>query len=47
MKIGPFNCYGEDYIYRYIPVDDLSVDDLLKMMLKDINNIFTNIPSLY
>lgn len=47
MKSGPFNCYGEDYIYRYIEANNHSTNMLLTMMLNDINAIFANIPCLY
>lgn len=48
QKRGPFNCYGKDYIYRYIQIDEKDcVEKLFEMMLNDINDIYTNIPCLF
>ena len=45
-KTGPFDCYGESYIYRYEKIDGCLTGDLLKKMLKDIEKIFKQIPNL-
>lgn len=46
-KQGPFNCYDESYLYRYIKVENKSIGDLLNYMINDIKNIYNNIPNLY
>ena len=45
-KTGPFDCYGESYIYRYEKIDGCLTRDLLEKMLKDIEKIYSQIPNL-
>ena len=45
-KTGPFDCYGESYIYRYEKTDGCLTGKLLEKMLDDIEQIRSNIPKL-
>ncbi len=45
-KSGRFNCYDDSYIYIYKEIDDISIGQILKWMVKDIKNIYSNIPKL-
>ena len=45
-KNGPFCCYDNSYIYRYVDVKNLIVKDLLKKMSDDIVQLYNNIPRL-
>ena len=45
-KKGPFDCIGEDCIYRYIKVDKVPIKDLISEMANDINTLYNNIPKL-
>lgn len=42
-KKGPFDCYGDSYVYRYIKISTQRADDLLDTMSRDIINVFNNI----
>ena len=46
LKSGPFNCYGDSYIYRYREIDDIAIEQLLEWMVKDIKDLYSNIPKL-
>lgn len=45
-KTGPFDCYGESYIYRYKKIDGCMTAVLLGKMLEDIKKIYSQIPNL-
>ena len=46
-KEGPYNCYGESYIYRYTEISDQdTIERLLNRMMSDINEVLNNPPSL-
>ena len=47
-KTGPFDCYGEDYVYRYTIIDESeTISKLLDRMYDDILKIWNSIPKLY
>lgn len=45
-KAGPFDCYSDDYIYRYVSISNCAVQTLRDKMLNDILRIFHNLPDL-
>lgn len=45
-KAGPFDCYSDDYIYRYVSISNCTVQTLRDKMLNDILRIFHNLPDL-
>ena len=45
-KAGPFDCYSDDYIYRYVSISNCTVQTLRDKMLNDILRIFYNLPDL-
>lgn len=48
LKTGPFDCYGEDYVYRYTIIDKTeTIGNLLDRMYDDILKIWNGIPNLY
>ena len=36
QKVGPFNGYNNDYVYRYVKCDEMTVNELLDIMSNDI-----------
>ena len=46
QKSGPFDCYDEDYIYRYKKIDNIPISQLLGWMVEEAKLIFHNIPNL-
>lgn len=46
-KSGPFNYYGDSYIYRFKEIDEISISQLLKRMVDEAVLIFNNVPNLY
>ncbi len=46
-KTGPFCCYGDDYIYRYLSVGSVKINELITMLVDDISSIYNNCPKLY
>lgn len=46
QKSGPFDCYGEDYIYRYKKIDNIPISQLLKWMVRDVKIILDSKPDL-
>ena len=48
QKSGPFDCYGDDYLYRYTVIgNNETIGILLKRMVSDIKMIWDAIPNLY
>lgn len=46
-KDGPFNCYGDSYIYRYMGISTSdTIESLLERMMADIDSVLTNMPKL-
>lgn len=39
-KSGPFDCYGDSYVYRYIDISNIKMGVLLDTMVKDIHSVF-------
>ena len=46
QKSGPFDCYGEDYIYRYKKIDNIPISQLLEWMVRDVKIILDSKPDL-
>lgn len=46
QKSGPFDCYGEDYIYRYKKIDNIPISQLLKWMVKEVKIIYKTVNEL-
>ena len=46
LKSGPFDCYGEDYIYRYKKIDKIHISQLLEWMVRDVKIILDSKPDL-
>lgn len=46
QKSGPFDCYGEDYIYRYKKIDNIPISQLLEWMVRDVKIILDSMPDL-
>ena len=40
QKVGPFNGYNHDYVYRYVKCDKMTVDELLDIMATDVKQKF-------
>ena len=48
QKSGPFDCYGDDYLYRYTLIgNNETIGTLLSRMVSDIKKIWGAIPNLY
>jgi len=41
-KDGAFNGYNDDYVYRYVKIDNKNVSELLSLMAEDIKKQFQN-----
>ena len=39
-KVGPFNGYNHDYVYRYVKCDKMNVNELLDIMSIDVKQKF-------
>ena len=40
QKVGPFNGYNHDYVYRYVKCDKMTVNELLDIMATDVKQKF-------
>ncbi len=40
VKSGPFDCYGDSYVYRYVDISNIKMGVLLDTMVKDIHSVF-------
>jgi len=41
-KSGPFDCYGDSYVYRYVDISKKKIGDLLETMVNDIHSVFND-----
>lgn len=46
-KSGPFDCYSDRYLYRYRPVGNATIGQLMDWMTADIVKLFGGIPDLH
>ena len=42
-KSGPFDCYGDSYVYRYVDISNIKMGVLLETMVNDIHSVFNDL----